>query len=154
MIATAGKTQKATGRQPSGRLWLLLLTLILFGGCAIRPVEEQAPKQEPSSVPSSRPSANRPAVQALDRMLQEARDQFESGQWQAAIASAERGLRIDRREPELYLLLAKSYRVLAELDRARQFAMQGLRYVNDPADPIAIGLEALITALDVFQEDR
>lgn len=129
------------------RNWLLLVFLAVLGGCATRIVQES----DPEEVVISRPQPSTPQaapVQALGRMLQDSRAQLNARNWQAAIVIAERGLRIDRREPEFYLLLAKSYWALAERDRARQFARQGLRYVSDPATPIALGLHDLLSSLD------
>ncbi|MGD8175613.1 tetratricopeptide repeat protein [Marinimicrobium sp. ARAG 43.8] len=65
---------------------------------------------------------------AVVSLIDQARLAFEQGDFQGAIASAERGLRIDRREPELYLVLAQSYMTLAQPEQARQFARQGLRF--------------------------
>lgn len=125
--------------------WLILALLVGFSGCAT----QTAPDKEPEpSVSLPQPTVSTAPIHALSRMLQEARAQVEDRNWQAAIASAERGLRIDRREPELYLLLAKSYRGLAELDRARQFAHQGLRYISDSTRLIAIDLNSLLVGLD------
>lgn len=127
--------------------WLLLAILVSLGGCAIQTVQDSEPEAPAES--RSRPSTpESPPVQALSQMLQDSRAQLDARNWQAAIVSAERGLRINRREPELYLLLAKSYWGLADMDRARQFARQGLRYINDPGTPIAMGLNDLLFALD------
>lgn len=127
--------------------WLFLIVLTALGGCATRTVQNSGPEEPVISRPQpSTPAA--PPVQALSQMLQDSRAQVDARNWQGAIVSAERGLRIDRREPELYLLLAKSYWALAELDRARQFARQGLRYINDPSTAIAMDLNDLLFALD------
>lgn len=142
MITSKLGTARAV-RQAS---WVLLVILVSLGGCAIRTVQDSEPEPPASRSQPSTPEA--PPVQALSQMLQDSRAQLDARNWQAAIVSAERGLRINRREPELYLLLAKSYWGLAKLDRARQFARQGLRYVNDPSTPIAMGLNDLLFALD------
>lgn len=70
------------------------------------------------------PSTN-PAVTSLTN---QARAQYNTRDYQTAIATAERGLRIDRRSPELYLIIAQSYVQLAMPQRAEQFVQQGLRY--------------------------
>lgn len=88
----------------------------------------------PSDSGSNRPrTANaslqpKPLNNALGSLISQAQNQFSDGDYQAAIATAERGLRIDRRTPELYLVLAKSYLQLGQGEQAAQFANQGLRY--------------------------
>lgn len=72
--------------------------------------------------------APKPANPALGSLVSQAQTQFGQGNYQSAIATAERGLRIERRSPELYLVLAKSYLKLGQADQAAQFANQGLRY--------------------------
>lgn len=141
---------RQTKRHPSP--WLrhnaccILAASLVLAGCASGPVQEVNGPSSPGSRVS--PPVRRPAVDALQELLGEAREQAMVGNWAGAIASAERGLRIDRRQPELYLLLARSYRALGRPDRARQFAGQGLRYIADPADPVAVKLMRLITELE------
>lgn len=65
---------------------------------------------------------------AVVSLIDQARLAYEQGDYMGAVAAAERGLRIDRREPELYLVLAQSYLDLAQAEQARQFAEQGLRH--------------------------
>lgn len=65
---------------------------------------------------------------AVVSLIDQSRLAYEEGNYQGAIAAAERGLRIDRREPELYLVLAQSYLDLSQPEQARQFADQGLRH--------------------------
>ena len=50
--------------------------------------------------------------------------------WDDLITLAERGLRIDRREPEFYWFLARGYWGLANIKQAKAFAQQGLRFVQ------------------------
>jgi tetratricopeptide (TPR) repeat protein len=95
------------------------------------PAGEPAPSMEsidpelstPAPVPAQ-PATN-PAVVSLTN---QARAQYNTRDYQTAIATAERGLRIDRRSPELYLIIAQSYVQLAMPQRAEQFVQQGLRY--------------------------
>lgn len=93
------------------------------------------PAGEPApSIDSVEPEAQTPApVQpstnpAVTSLTNQARAQYNTRDYQAAIATAERGLRIDRRSPELYLIIAQSYVQLAMPQRAEQFVQQGLRY--------------------------
>mgnify|MGYP000091361261 CR=1 FL=1 len=69
-----------------------------------------------------------PAARSLHRS---ALNSFQRGDFSAAIASAERGLRISRTSPELLLVLARSYAQKGNADQARVFAQQGLRYLNN-----------------------
>lgn|SRR5690554_264505 len=68
---------------------------------------------------------------AVDALLQQGRTQYQGGDYNRAIASAERALRIDRRNPAVYLLLAENYQRLGNSEQAQQFAQQGLRYSRD-----------------------
>jgi Tfp pilus assembly protein PilF len=81
----------------------------------------------------------------VDRLLEESRRQLVLRDWHAAIASAERGLRIDRREAELYLMIAEGYRGLGDDDRSVQFARQGLRHAKQ-GSRIADALHNLVAA--------
>lgn len=69
-----------------------------------------------------------PVGNAAASLITQARAQYAAKNYQAAIATAERGLRIDRRAPELYLILAQSYVQLANTQLAKQFVQQGIRY--------------------------
>jgi len=69
-----------------------------------------------------------PAAQSLHRS---AVNSFKRGDFSAAIASAERGLRISRTSPELLLVLARSYVQKGNVSQARVFAQQGLRYLSN-----------------------
>jgi predicted Zn-dependent protease len=48
----------------------------------------------------------------------------------AAIVLAERGLRVDRKEPRFYQVLASAYNALANPSQSVYFAKQGLRYAK------------------------
>lgn len=133
-------------------LRLLLLGLsaaLLLVGCAAPvtqdwpPVEETGPSAEgyPADLPpplgeapaeeapstAPQPPAVNPAVISLGN---QARGQYNARNYQGAIATAERGLRIDRRASELYLVLAQSYLQLAMPQQAEQFVQQGLRFAQ------------------------
>jgi Tfp pilus assembly protein PilF len=138
--------KKAMAQRRLTATFSLVTILLGLSACATRTAPVVPPEKPPISRPQ--PSAPQAPVHALNRMLQESRAQVAAGDWQAAIVSAERGLRIDRREPELYLLLATSYWELADGDRARQFARQGLRYVVDPRSLVAEKLNDLLIVLE------
>ncbi|GAB1262631.1 hypothetical protein NBRC116495_33380 [Aurantivibrio plasticivorans] len=67
-------------------------------------------------------------------MLVQAQQALSGGDSQSAIAFAERGLRIDRRNPELYMVLAKAYTNMDDINRATQFAEQAVRFASPGSD--------------------
>lgn len=88
--------------------------------------EQETPIEEAPPVTPQAPAIN-PAVTSLSN---QARAQYNARNYQGAIATAERGLRIDRRASELYLVLAQSYLQLAMPQQAEQFVQQGLRFAQ------------------------
>jgi len=128
-----------------------LLLLSLLTACATQtsiepvmedpetsPVEETSSMEMPQAaeVPNAVPTVKQPAAVtiATDSLASVARAQYQAGQYQSAIATAERGLRIDRRAASLYLLLAQSYMQLAMPQKAINFVQQGLRYAIPESD--------------------
>lgn len=96
--------------------------------------------------PDETPPANRGARAVAD-LIAASQAEYQRGEWHGAIATAERALRIDRRQPQIYLLMAKSYRALGDTRQARQFAEQGLRYIEDDNSPVAQDLQWLVNTL-------
>jgi len=105
------------------RLCLASLLLVLVG-CATysdyptypAPPPEPEPVRPAPVVVQPQPEAVAPApapVVALNpaavSLAKQARSQYQTQDYQGAIATAERGLRIERRAADLYLLLAQSY---------------------------------------------
>lgn len=130
-----------------------LITLLSFlAGCTAQhlqpgtqstvPNRDNLPPAPTNEVPP--PSRGNQAVYDLINNSQAA---FDKGDWQGAIAMAERALRIDRRNPAIYLIIAKSYRALGENAQALQFVEQGLRYTGDTDTDNARELEWLDRAL-------
>lgn len=93
------------------------------------PVEtpESTGVQEPTSGTESSSAAPESSA-AVAELLTQARLQYRYGNYQYAVRTAERGLRIDRGQSEWYLILAESYLKLGSSGNAQQFARQGLRY--------------------------
>jgi hypothetical protein len=91
---------------------------------------------------SAAPASNKAVSGALGSLVQEAKRAYSNGQYGAAIATAERGLRIDRRTPALYLVMAQSYLAMKQPGQAAQFANQGLRYSSSGSSD-AKALEAV-----------
>lgn len=135
-------------------LLFVLLSTVLVGCTGNIKTQESAPVIEKSSdavpphvkeperpveVIAQPPSAPKvqvppPTSNAVVSLITQARAQYQAKNYQATIAIAERGLRIDRRAPELYLLLAQSYLQLANTPLAKQFVQQGIRYAQTGTD--------------------
>lgn len=90
-----------------------------------KPVEPIAP---PVVVPQTQAPAPSITSNATASLVAQARAQYQAKNYQGAIATAERALRIDRRSPDVYLILAQSYVQLANKQLAMQFVQQGIRY--------------------------
>lgn len=91
-----------------------------------KPIEPVAP---PAATPHTQaPAAPAASSNATASLVSQARAQYQAKNYQGAVATAERALRIDRRSPEVYLVLAQSYIQLANTQLAMQFAQQGIRY--------------------------
>jgi Tfp pilus assembly protein PilF len=99
----------------------------------------------PPAPSSDTPSASR--SRAVADLVAGSQREYDRGDWQSSIAMAERALRIDRRQPDVYLLMAKSYRALGESQLALQFVNQGLRYIVDDETSVARELNWLADTL-------
>ncbi len=98
-----------------------------------RPEPEPAPREPERRAPS-----------AVDTLLQTAQRQHDAGQYEAAIATAERALRMERSNPEIYLLIGNSYLALLQNEVAGQFARQGLSFAG-AGSRVAQQLQLLLT---------
>lgn len=121
----------------------LLLSVFLIQGCTTYVTDP-----EPAEMPSAEQSGVPRPMRAVERLITEAEQHIADNNWQGAIATAERGLRVDRREPSLYLLLAKSYYALNDNHRAQQFAQQGLRFVTEPTSTIGSELRGILELIE------
>ncbi len=98
------------------------------GGELPPPVEEPArPPSTPTPVPRPPPppAPTKPAVAAL---LGDAWALHRAGNYDSAIAVAERAQRIDARNPEVYLVLANSHAAQGDTAAARGLARKGLGF--------------------------
>ena len=68
------------------------------------------------------------------KLLQQSQQKISEQDAQGAIVLAERGLRIDRKEPHFYHVLAEAYDLLANKTQSVYFAKQGLRYAPTGSD--------------------
>ena len=105
----------------------------------VQPGQPAVVQPQPGAVPAPVPAA--PALNpAALSLAKQARNQYHAQDYQGAIATAERGLRIERRAAELYLVMAQSYIQLAMPGKAKMFVQQGLRFAP-PGSDVAMGLE-------------
>jgi tetratricopeptide (TPR) repeat protein len=110
-----------------------------------KPVEPAAPS---AAVPQTQTPAPSATSNATASLVAQARAQYQTKNYQGAIATAERALRIDRRSPEVYLILAQSYVQLANKQLALQFVQQGIRY-SQAGTELA---QALMQVRDTIQQ--
>ncbi len=96
----------------------------------VKPVEPVIPE----AVPQTRAPVPVASSNATASLVSQARAQYQAKNYQGAIAIAERALRIDRRSPEVYLVLAQSYMQMANTQVALQFVQQGIRYAQAGTD--------------------
>jgi hypothetical protein len=104
----------------------------------VQPGQPAVVQPQPGAVPTPVPAtpALNPAALSLAK---QARSQYQAQDYQGAIATAERGLRIERRAAELYLVMAQSYIQLALPGKAKMFVQQGLRFAPAGSE-VATGL--------------
>lgn len=79
-------------------------------------------------VPDSQTQSSIPLV---ERLVEQSNTALRVKNYSAAINLAEQGLRIDRKEVRLYLVLAEAYQGLQNKQQSRHFANQGLRYTQN-----------------------
>lgn len=101
---------------------------------AKEPEKPTAPIAPLEAVPQTHTPAPVASSNATASLVSQARAQYQAKNYQGAIAIAERALRIDRRSPEVYLILAQSYVQLANTQLALQFVQQGIRYAQAGTD--------------------
>lgn len=139
----------------------LVATLLLLGGCVTYTEVPRDPMPQPAPEPTAPAPVVRPQPEAVVTptapaivlnpaavsLARQAQGQYQAQDYQGAIATAERGLRIERRAADLYLLLAQSYLQLGQPDRAKMFVQQGLRFAV-PGTDAAEGLDRVKRILD------
>lgn len=76
------------------------------------------------------PDAPRTSLPLVEKLIASANQYYQQQRYEQAIEQAERGLRVDRKESRLYLVLAKAYEGQGNKEQARYFARQGLRYAE------------------------
>lgn len=135
------------------RLCIAALLITLVGCASQQPTHRPAPVQpKPAVTNPGTPVVVQPQPDAVAKpsplvvlnpaalsLARQARGQYQAQDYQGAIASAERGLRIERRAADLYLVLAQSYVQLGSPDKAKLFVQQGKRFAA-PGSEAAQGL--------------
>lgn len=122
-----------------------LALALWLAGCASQS-PPQPPAQQPANAPRVQPPVTEPAPVSRPTArdyTQRARAALEQGDFDAAIATAERGLRVNRYQAELYGILAQAYSLQGLHEQAINFARLGLRYAGDN-EVLAAQLRALI----------
>ena len=120
--------------------WLLVVLVLILSACQPIPIRPSAPTTEAGSgtapvAPAKDRSRTEPQPEApvsargaVDALQRQSSESLARGDWQAAINAAEHGLRVDRRYAPFYRLLGASYLKKGDLEAARAFARQALRY--------------------------
>jgi hypothetical protein len=126
-------------------LFGVLVVLLLLAGCApvMVPVGESTPSPRAPSIPSPSVPADEPESSgnvivpnsppqqssshgAVAKLLEDAWRYNRAGQYDRSNSVAERAMRINHTEPEIYLIMASNYFSSAQLHMAEQLAAQGL----------------------------
>ena len=124
-------------------LWLLAGAVIAMVGCSaagpvvIRDVNPPPPvvadDENAPTVAITTPVAPTQAQTAsplIEKLVQQGDTAIAQQAYLQAIQLAERGLRIDRKEPRFYRILSESYRQLGNQQQSLGFARQGLQYAQ------------------------
>ena len=104
-------------------------------------IEKRAPL-ESKSTPIYQEQASI-ALPIVERMVNQAESALQARDWPQAIELAEKGLRIERKEPRFYWVLASAYAQLSNKKQSQNFANQGMRYVKKDS-PLARQLQAYL----------
>ncbi|MFT7223213.1 MAG: hypothetical protein ACI82Z_000746 [Cellvibrionaceae bacterium] len=103
----------------------------------ILPVQTQGPSRDSlviAKVLPVVPDKEGKTLPLVEKLIDQANSALGGQQLNRAIEIAERGLRVDRKEDRLYLVLAQAYGLQNNLRQARHFAQQGLRYAEPNSD--------------------
>lgn len=90
---------------------------------------EAAPSIRPVS-PNKKTMSSSPLKEKLLQQAEQKLKEDTQASAQAAIVLAERGLRLDRKDPRFYFILASAYNRLGNQTQSVFFAQQGLRYTD------------------------
>ena len=123
-------------------LFFCLLISMVFIGCssstgpvdirdmATPPEATTTDGEQVAMVQPVRPEIKASQVPLVERLIDQSNQSLANNNFDQAINLAEKGLRIDRKEPRLYLVLAKTYTAKGNRQQAIYFAQQGLLYTG------------------------
>jgi hypothetical protein len=107
------------------------------------PPPAKPPVSEPiKPAPSPAPTAQSPAA----GLIKQGWVMFQQQNFQGALSTAERAQRIDARNPEVYLLMARAQLALYQVSSAEQVARKGLS-LSQAGTSINRQLQALLTQI-------
>ena len=98
------------------------------------PTTQDKSSVQPKRTPKIAPLIAKPHAAPLplsSELKQQAEQSLQSHRWEQAILFAERGLRINRKEPFFYWVLSTAYQQLSKIQQSIDFARQGLRYASN-----------------------
>jgi len=137
----------AVGRCRLKSLLGIFVLLLLLAGCApvMVPVGDSTPVSTVPSTPTApstsevagdeavgdvivpnKPTQQNASQSAVTKLLEDAWRYNRAGEYDRSNVVAERAMRINHTEPEIYLVMASNYVALAQLHLAEQLAAQGL----------------------------
>lgn len=100
-------------------------------GNAVEGTTEENVKPPPQSPVLAREIKDQqPELDAVKYLLDQALQALENNETERAIALSDRALKVDRKSPRAYLVLAQAYYLEKRSDRARITARQGLLYTS------------------------
>ena len=115
---------------------LLFITTLVACSSATGPVKvRESTRTTESSTDSAVvqpvvPSQRSNGIPLIERLVTQSYQALDRRNYQVAINTAERGLRVDRKEARFYWVLAQSYKFLQNQQQSIYFAKQGLRYAS------------------------
>jgi tetratricopeptide (TPR) repeat protein len=89
------------------------------------------PVEEARSNPLSTPTAERSTLPAVNSLINKARGLAAGGKYAEAESTLDRALRIDSRDPNIYLALAEVYIAQGEVEQVAPAARRGLERATD-----------------------
>jgi len=90
------------------------------------PSSELEPAQKGDVIVPTKPSQQQVSNGAVEKLLEDAWRYNRAGEYDRSNTVAERAMRINHTEPEIYLVMASNYFASAQLHLAEQLASQGL----------------------------
>jgi len=126
----------------------LVMWVLLLAGCAVSTVDTEMSDAELIG----RESSLLTGVPAADNLLQEGESARQRGDYETAVNSLERGIRMAPRSAALYLALAKTRLAMAQFNNASQMAQRAVTLL--PAAPQGAELTAKMEAWIVVAQAR